>query len=75
MKKIALGFILGFIMAVPSVALAQKIYDTTLSEVRRGSSGYVHRWDDPDFQIKCWEMKDGYSGGLSCLPWPQVRER
>lgn len=74
MNKIV-GFLFGLVLAIPTVALAGRVYDHTIESVRRGSGGYVYRWDDPDFQVKCWEMKDGYAGGLSCLPWPEVKER
>jgi hypothetical protein len=75
MKKFIIGLLTGVLLAVPSAAIAQDVFDETIKEVGRGSGGYVRRWDDPDFKVKCWESKDFNSGGLSCLPWDQVKER
>lgn len=76
MKKFILGLIVGAVVFIPVSAFAQqKVFDVTLGEVQSGSGGYIHRWDDPQFQVKCWELKDGYGGGLDCLPWSEIKER
>lgn len=73
-KHIILGIIIGMGLMIPAGAYAHQIYDKTIN-VDQGSRGYISRWDDPDFQVKCWEYSSGYQGGLSCLPWSEAKER
>lgn len=67
MKKIILGIVIGVIVSLPInavVARRQKVYDPTRDTHKR--------YDDPDFQVKCWSIS---IESLSCLPWSEVKER
>lgn len=74
MKKFIAGVLFGAILAVPTLATAQRVFDKTI-DVMEGSSGSIRRFDDPDFQVKCWDLDNAYGGGVSCLPWSEVIER
>lgn len=74
MKKVLLGVFIGVLVSIPANTLAASVFDQTI-HVGRGSFGYVQRWDDPDFKVKCWEFEDNNAGGVSCLPWSEVKER
>lgn len=70
------AFIAGAFIAPLTVVAIQKTIDTTATIDRGdGQMSELRRWDDPDFKVKCWESKAGYSGGISCLPWSEVKER
>lgn len=76
MKQFLTGLLVGAVLFVPATTIAQNIYDKTISVGRFGETNMsIERFDDPDFQVKCWKYRDGYGGGLSCLPWSQVEER
>lgn len=74
MKKYLIGFIVGVIVSVPSLALAST-HDFTIKSVRHEASGYVSRWDDPDYKVKCWQSSDYNRGGISCIPWDEIKTR
>ena len=31
-------------------------------------SGKISRWHDDEKSVTCWTFKNGYAGGLSCIP-------
>ena len=74
MKKFIIGLLVGLVVGIPSIAVANHVFDQTIN-VHQGSGGRLHRWDDPNFQVKCWELEDSYGAGLSCLPWSEIKER
>lgn len=75
MKKTILGIIIGLIIgAGPAFATSQP-HDMTIEKVGQGAAGHIKRWDDPQFQVKCWESENGYAGGMSCIPWSQIKAR
>lgn len=68
MSKFLIGLVVGVIVTLPvGVFAGTRVYDQTRM--------VDDRFDDPDFQVKCWWEKRGYGGGLSCLPWSEVKER
>lgn len=72
---IVIGMILGFIFSPVIVGAAQKVHDYTAEVYYNSGDDTIHRFDDPDFQVKCW-TSDGYqSGGISCIPWSELKER
>jgi hypothetical protein len=72
------GFIIGLAMGVVvlpvSVGAVQKVFDPT-AELNGGDVFNLQRFDDPDFQVKCWTSSQWSEAGISCLPWSQVKER
>lgn len=71
----AIAFIAGLLITPVTVSAAQRVFDVTI-KVGSGDNGYeVTRFDDTDFQVKCWAARQGYKGGISCLPWSEVKER
>lgn len=57
-----------------AVFAADQWHDTTLN-ADYSNDGSIKRFDDNRFQVKCWEKNSGYRGGLSCLPWSEVKQR
>lgn len=72
MKKFMAGMFVGLILALPVGGLAaQRVFDESLGLGKDG----MDRFDDADFQVKCWKYTERRESGISCLPWSQVKER
>ena len=72
------AFIAGLALALAPVAVnaAQKIFDQSMSITRDDHQFLeVHRYDDPDFQVKCWTVEEYRGNAITCLPWNEVKER
>lgn len=75
MKGFLIGIGVGLIFLPATVYGAQKVFDPSV-ELQKGDGGFsISRFDDPDFKVKCWTARAYYKGGISCLPWDEVKER
>jgi len=72
-------FFSGILVAPTVVNAAQKVFDKTANieteSDLRWSAGTLIRFDDPKFRVKCWAIDGDRKGGISCLPWDEVKER
>lgn len=74
-KFVAYILVLLAIFVPVSVLAKQTVFNETVV-VERGDLGYgVSRFDDHEFKVTCWVNKIDRGGGISCLPWSQVKER
>ena len=69
------AFIAGGLLAPVAVNAAQKVFDPTASVKDNTSPYYLKRFDDPDFQVKCWSTGPWSESGISCIPWSEIKER
>lgn len=71
MKGLLIGLAIGVLLLPATVSATQQVYDRTFEVDNR----FWMRYDDPDFKVKCWRYDGGNDGGVSCLPWDEVKER
>jgi hypothetical protein len=69
------AFIAGGLLAPVAVNAAQKVFDPTGSIDNNTTPHYLKRFDDPDFQVKCWSTGPWSESGISCIPWSEIKER
>jgi hypothetical protein len=68
------AFIAGVVLAPIGVNAAQRVFDVSMKVAGGENFGQtVYRVDDPDFQVKCWVSQGYNKGGISCLPWSEVK--
>ncbi|MBT8161446.1 MULTISPECIES: hypothetical protein [Arthrobacter] len=68
------AFIAGIALAPVAASAMQKVFDSTLTpHMDISGTEDVRRFDDDKFQVKCWLYEA--SGGISCLPWDEAKER
>lgn len=75
MKKLLLGIIVGTLISVPASVFATSQWHDTTMNGDLDNYGDVIRYDDNRYQVKCWKFEGYNKGGISCLPWSQVKER
>jgi hypothetical protein len=77
LKFIQIALLALIVVAVVpiSVNAAQRVFDPTMKLHNSFGAQRIERYDDPDFQVKCWIIDGDREAGVSCLPWNQVKER
>jgi len=75
MKKLIIGIVIGVLVSVPASIIAQSTWRDKTQNGDWDNNGPIRRFDDNRYQVKCWQYRVGYAGGLSCLPWSEVKSR